>query len=310
MARAVWTGSLSFGLVNVPVSLYSATEDKTVHFHEFADGTSDRIRNKRVNERTGKEVDYDDIVKGYEFADGKYVLLTRDELEEVEPGRSRTIEISDFVEAAEIDPIHYRTSYYLAPAQEDAARAYALLRDAMDRADRIAIASFVFHAKQYLAAIRPDGKALVLETMYFADEVRKPEKVLPSLPGKLRGGQRDMDTAIALIESMTSDWKPESYQDTYRKRVLQLIRAKSKGREVVREDAEPSAEVVGLLEALRKSVEVSRGRRAGTQKPTPLKTRAAEKATTKKAAAKKTAAKKTVAKKTPAKKSTARRKAS
>jgi DNA end-binding protein Ku len=263
-------------LVNVPVGLYSATEDKTVHFHEFAEGSANRIRNKRVNERTGKEVDYDDIVKGYELPDGKYVMLTRAELEEVEPGRSRTIEISDFVEASEIDPIHYRKSYYLAPAQDDAGRAYALLRDAMARADRIAIATFVFHAKQYLAAIRPAGKALVLETMYFADEVRKPEKVLPSLPGKVRGGQRDMDTAIALIESMTSEWKPESYQDTYRNRVMQLIKAKSKGREVVRDEAEPSAEVVDLLEALRQSVEASRSRTSGTRKPKPLRTRAAE----------------------------------
>jgi DNA end-binding protein Ku len=278
MARAVWTGSLSFGLVNVPVALYSATEDKTVHFHEFAAGSSDRIRNKRVNERTGKEVGYDDVVKGYEFDRGKYVLLTREELEEVEPGRSRTIEISDFVEAGEIDPIHYRKSYYLAPAGEDAGRAYALLRDAMARADRIAIATFVFHAKQYLAAIRPDGKALVLETMYFADEVRKPEKVLPALPGRVRGGQRDMDTAIALIESMTADWQPENYRDPYRNRVLQLIKAKQKGREVISDAAqEPSAEVVDLLEALRRSVEASRHRTGGgNAKPARLKTRAAE----------------------------------
>jgi DNA end-binding protein Ku len=275
MARAVWTGSLSFGLVNVPVSLYSATEDKTVHFHEFAEGTSDRIRNKRVNERTGRKIDYDDIVKGYEIDNGKYVLLTRKELEEVEPGRSRTIEISDFVEAAQIDPIYYRKSYYLAPAQEDGGRAYALLRDAMDRAGRIAIATFVLRAKQHLAAVRPDGKTLVLETMYFADEVRKPEKVLSSLPGKLRGSGRDMDTAISLIESMTSQWKPENYRDTYRNRVMQLIKAKGKGREVVREaEAEPSAEVVDLLDALRASVEGARSRKAGNGAPARLKTRA------------------------------------
>jgi DNA end-binding protein Ku len=276
MARAVWTGALSFGLVNVPVSLYSATEDKTVHFHEFAEGTSDRIRNKRVNERTGREVDYDDIVKGYELDSGKYVLLSREELEEVEPGRSRTIEISDFVEAAQIDPIFYRKSYYLGP-REDGDRAYALLRDAMDRAERIAIATFVMHAKQHLAAVRPDGRALVLETMFFADEVRKAEKVLESLPSKVRGGQRDMDTAIALIESMTTQWKPESYRDTYRNRVMQLIKAKGRGREVVREEeAEPSAEVVDLLEALRKSVAASKSRKAGAQKAKPLKTRAAQ----------------------------------
>jgi DNA end-binding protein Ku len=295
MARAIWTGSLSFGLVNVPVSLYSATEDKTVHFHEFAEGTSDRVRNKRVDERTGREVDYDDIVKGYELDSGKYVMLTREELEEVEPGRSRTIEISDFVEAAQIDPIFYRKSYYLGP-REDGDRAYALLRDAMDRADRIAIATFVMRAKQYLAAVRPDGKALVLETMFFADEVRKAEKVVPSLPSKLRGGQRDMDTAIALIESMTTEWKPENYRDTYRSRVMSLIKAKGKGREVVRrEEAEPSAEVVDLLDALRKSVEASKSRKAGPQKPPPLRTRAAS--SEKKPARKKAAAKKSTSRK-------------
>jgi DNA end-binding protein Ku len=280
MARAIWTGSLSFGLVNVPVSLYSATEDKTVHFHEFAEGTSDRVRNKRVDERTGREVDYDDIVKGYELDSGKYVMLTREELEEVE--------------AAQIDPIFYRKSYYLGP-REDGDRAYALLRDAMDRAGRIAIATFVMRAKQYLAAVRPDGKALVLETMFFADEVRKPEKVLPSLPSKLRGGQRDMDTAIALIESMTADWKPENYRDTYRNRVMSLIKAKGKGREIVRrEEAEPSAEVVDLLDALRKSVEASKSRKSGPQKPPPLRTRAAEdkKPARKKATAKKSSARK------------------
>jgi DNA end-binding protein Ku len=299
MARAVWTGSLSFGLVNVPVSLYSATEDKTVHFHEFAEGTSDRIRNKRVNEHSGREVDYDDIVKGYELDSGKYVMLTREELEEVEPGRSRTIEISDFVEAAQIDPIFYKKTYYLGP-REDGDRAYALLRDAMDRAGRIAIATLVMRAKQHLAAVRPAGKALVLETMFFADEVRKPEKVLSSLPSKVRGGQRDMDTAIALIESMTTEWKPENYKDTYRNRVMSLIKAKGKGREVVpREEAEPSAEVVDLLDALRKSVEASKSRKGGSRKPPPLRTRAAE-------ADKKPARKKA----TPAKKTTSRKKAS
>ena len=174
MARAIWTGSVSFGLVNVPVGLFSATEDHDVHFHQFEKGTSSRIRYERVNEDTGDEVAYKDIVKGAEITDGEYVMLTQEELEAVEPGRSRTLDISDFVDAAEIDPIYYQKSYYLAPADDTAKKAYRLLVQAMAKADRIGIATFVMRGKQYLAAIRPAENVLVLETMFFADEVRDP----------------------------------------------------------------------------------------------------------------------------------------
>jgi DNA end-binding protein Ku len=163
MARAIWTGSVSFGLVSVPVGLYSATEDHTVHFSQFEKDTPDRIRYRRVNERTGEEVDYSDIVKGYDVGGGDYVIVTPEDLEEVEPGRSRTIEITDFVDQHEIDPIFYRNSYYLAPDGDAAERAYGLLLQAMQDRDRVAIACFVMRAKQYLAAIRPAGDVLVLE---------------------------------------------------------------------------------------------------------------------------------------------------
>lgn len=161
MARAIWTGSVSFGLVNVPVGLYSATQDHKVHFHQFEKGTSNRIRNERVNERTGEEVPYRDIVKGAEVGDGAYVMLTQEELESVEPGRSRTIDISDFVEASEIDPLYYQKSYYLAPADDTAKKPYALLVKAMEKAERIGVATFVMRGKQYLAAIRPHDGVLV-----------------------------------------------------------------------------------------------------------------------------------------------------
>jgi DNA end-binding protein Ku len=241
VARAIWTGSLSFGLVNIPVGLYSATEDKTVHFHQFQRGTSSRIRYRRVNEDTGKEVDYDDIVKGADIGNGDYVLLTPEELEEVEPGRSRNIEIIDFVEAAEIDPIYYQKTYYVAPQNDGAKRAYALLTKAMDESDRVGIATFVMRSKQYLTAIRPQSNVLTLETMFFADEVRDPRKEIGQIPDQRSVGKKDLDTAVSLIKSMTTRWEPDNYRDSYRDRVSQLIHAKARDEEVVSED-EPQDE--------------------------------------------------------------------
>ncbi|MBA3744919.1 Ku protein [Sporichthya sp.] len=315
MARAIWSGSIGFGLVNVPVGLYSATEDKTVHFNQFQEGTDARVRNQRVNEKTGKEVEYSEIVKGYDLGDGRHVIVTPEELEEVEPGRNSTIEITDFVEAADIDPVFYRKSYYLAPTSDDAARPYGLLLQAMDKAGRIGIATLVMRGKQYLAAIRPHDKVLVLETMYFGDEVRDPADELPSIPRKASFSDKDLKTAISLIDSLTTDWKPANYTDTYRDRVLQLVAAKGKGREVVvDEDAEPEAAVLDLMEALRKSVEAAKSRRVGNKASAEkLKTRkaadekASKKRPAKKTAAKKTAPKKAAAKKAPTKKAPAKR---
>jgi DNA end-binding protein Ku len=264
VARAIWTGSLSFGLVNIPVGLYSATEDKTVHFHQFQRDTSSRIRYRRVNEDTGEEVDYKDIVKGADIGNGDYVLLTPEELEEVEPGRSRNIEIVDFVEAAEIDPVYYQKTYYVAPQNDAAKRAYALLTKAMENSDRVGIATFVMRSKQYLTAIRPQSNVLTLETMFFADEVRDPRKEIGQIPDQRSVGKKDLDTAVSLIESMTTRWEPENYRDSYRDRVSQLIHAKARDEEVVSDD-EPRDEekVVDLMEALQASVERARGHKAG-----------------------------------------------
>jgi DNA end-binding protein Ku len=290
MARAIWTGSVSFGLVNVPVGLFSATEDHDVHFHQFEKGTSSRIRYERVNEDTGDEVAYEDIVKGAEVGDG-YVMLTQEELESVEPGRSRTIEISDFVDAAEIDPVHYQKSYYLAPTDVSAKKAYALLLQAMAKADRIGIATFVMRGKQYLAAIRPAEKVLVLETMFFADEVRDPAEELDGLPTRTKVAGKDLTMAVKLIESLTTPWKPKNYRDTYTERVEQLIDAKKKNREVVLPETteEASGKVVDLLSALEASVDAAKGHKPGnTQKLATLETRKAEKEpTAKRATAKK-----------------------
>jgi DNA end-binding protein Ku len=276
MARAIWTGALSFGLVNVPVGLFSATQEHEVRFHQFQKGTSARIRNKRVNEETGEEVDYGQVVKGAEVGDDEYVMLTAEELESVEPGKSRTIDISDFVEAAEIDPIFYQKSYYLAPTDEGAKKAYALLVGAMDKADRIGVATFVMRGKQYLAAIRPKDYVLVLETMYFADEVRDPSKELDNLPGRTPSRGKDLDMAVNLIESLTTGWDPSNYRDTYTERVQKLVQAKKKDRVVVSQGSseESGEKVTDLLEALQASLDQSRKHKPGnTGSVKPLRTR-------------------------------------
>ncbi len=278
MARSIWTGSLSFGLVNVPVGLFSATQEHKVHFHQFEEGTSSRIRYQRVNEDTGDEVAYDDIVKGAEVDDGEYVMLTQEELESVEPGKSRTIDINDFVDAAEIDPIYFQKTYYLAPSDEAAKKAYALLARAMEKAERIGIATFVMRGRQYLAAVRPKDGVLVLETMYFADEVRDPKKELDNIPQRASGRGKDLQMAVDLIEALTTRWDPKNYRDTYTDRVEELVKAKKKDRVVVTErDSEATdKKVVDLLSALQASIDDSKKHRPGNRDVEKLKTRKRE----------------------------------
>jgi DNA end-binding protein Ku len=310
MARSIWTGTLSFGLVNIPVGLYSATNDKSIHFNQFEAGTSDRIRYKRVNERTGEEVEFSNIVKGYDLGSGEYVLVTDDELEAMAPEKTRVVNIVDFVEQSDIDPIHYRTTYFLAPQGEAARRAYALLREAMRQVGKIGVATFVMRGKEYLVAIRPEEKVLTLETMFFADEVRNPEHELPNLPGEDTFTDRELGTAKLLIDSMEAKWDPEQYRDTYRERVAQLIDEKRQGKEIVTEAPvlQPT-KVIDLMEALQASVKAAGNKRAeAPAKPT----RSTKKATpaAKAVGAKKAPAKKTVAKKPAAVKATRQRKAS
>ncbi|TDD66426.1 Ku protein [Jiangella aurantiaca] len=293
MARSIWSGFLSFGLVSIPVRLYSATQEHEVDFHQFERGTSDRIRYKRVNERTGDEVDYDDIVKGHEVGGGEYVIVEREELAEIAPGRSRALEIEQFVELAEIDPIHFQKSYYLGPSDDDTASSYALLRTALEKTDRAAIAKFVMRSKEYLACVRASGPVLVLETMYFADEIRDPVTELGDLP-KAASKNKQLDMAVDLVEAMTEPWKPEQYHDTYTERVEELVEAKHEGREVVAETEPAATGATDLLTALQESVAAAKkGRSGGAKKKAPAKKTAAKK----KAPAKKTAAKKTSTKK-------------
>jgi DNA end-binding protein Ku len=281
MARAIWTGSLSFGLVNVPVGLFSATEDKSIRFNQFQKGTADRVRNKRVNERTGEEVPYDEIVKGYDLGGGQYVILTPDELASVAPGASKTIDVNDFVDLEQIDPIYFDRPYFLAPHGKGGERAYALLLKAMAEMKKVAIARFIMRDKQYLVAIRADDEALVLETLRFEDEVRRPSEELPSLPIEADYEPREMEMAKLLIDSMAADWDPGTYHDTYRERVEGLIDQKARGEviDVSAAEAEP-APVIDLLEALQASVSAARGGRSA-----PVATKAASSKSTKSAPA-------------------------
>src|SRR5262245_50278217 len=283
MARSLWTGVISFGLVSVPVALYSATREHEVSFHQFQKGTKDRIRYQRVNERTGKEVDYANIVKGSEVGDGRYVMVEQGELEQVAPGRSRSLDIHAFVSLDEIDPIYFQKTYYLGPASEETAKTYALLRDAMAKSGRTAIGTLVMRGKEYLTAIRATEDILVLETLYFADEIRDPQREMDRLPGRAKAQPAELKMAAQLIDSMTGPWKPDDYRDTYTDRVKGLIDAKKKGAEVVVAEQAPEAtNVIDLMEVLRASVDAARSGRAsaksGARKAAKAPAKAASKA--------------------------------
>ena len=221
--RAIWSGSISFGLVNVPVKLYSAVKQKDIHFNQLEEGTGAHIKYKRVSEKTGKEVDYEKIVKGYEISMGKYVTITTDELAAVAPRATRTVDIEDFVAIDEIDPIYFENTYYLAPHGEGAARAYALLLKGMEKTSRIAIGRFVMRTKEYLCAIRPFDGVLALNTMLFPDEVVS-KKDVPDVPDRRASvGDKELKIATSLIESLATSFKPSAYKDTYREQVLKMI---------------------------------------------------------------------------------------
>jgi DNA end-binding protein Ku len=269
MPRAVWTGSISFGLVNVPVKLYPGTQSKDVHFHQFEAKTGKRIDYRRFAANTKREVDFQDIVKGYEVSKGKYVMVAPKELEAVEPGRSRTLEIEDFVRLEEIDPIYFDATYYIEPV-EGAGKAYALLARTMNKTGRIGIGRFVMRTKQYLAAVRPMDDALVLATMYFGDEVRSLSDL--NIPGRVKLTAKETHIAEQLVESLTTKFDPDSYKDTYRRRVLDLIKKKSKGEEIEVAEREEPAKIVDLMAALEASLE--RGGSAKRTRSTPRRRKA------------------------------------
>src|SRR5688572_28386259 len=231
MARSMWSGAISFGLVNVPVKLYSSVSRKTVRFHQLNGKTGHRIAQKRVDSVTNEEVNYEYIVKSYELTKERYVVITPDELEALDPEMSRTIDIEDFVDLSEIDPIYYDHPYYLVP-DKGAAKAYGLLLNAMKESDKVAIARVVLRSKEQLVAIRPghEGTVLLMETMIFADEV-VPTGDIDGLPEaeELQVSEREVAMAQQLIESLVTDFEPERYKDEYREKVLELIERKASG---------------------------------------------------------------------------------
>ena len=256
MPRSIWSGAISFGLVNVPVKLYSAVSRKTVRFHQLNGKTGHRIAQKRVDPATGDEVAFDDIVKGYELTKERYVVITPDELEALDPDKSRTIDIEDFVDLADIDPVFYDHPYYLVP-DRGAAKAYGLLLDAMRRSGKVAIAKVVLRSQEQLVAIRPaPGDVLMMETMIFADEVVAPDSIddLPEAEA-LQATERELAMAQQLIDSLATEFDPGRYRDEYREKVLELIERKAAGEEIaVQPEAPQPARVPDLMAALEASL--------------------------------------------------------
>ncbi|MEU5811718.1 Ku protein [Streptomyces sp. NPDC047718] len=282
MARPVWTGVVSFGLVSLPISMYTATDSHTIHFHQLQRGTADRIRNRRVNERTGKEVDLGDIVKGYDTGD-EYVIVEPQELDDIAPGRSKSIEVSGFVDLDTIDPIFFDRTYYLGPRGEQYGKVYALLERALAESNKAGVATFVMRGREYLVALKPENGLLTLHTLHWADEIRDPREEVPDLPGKTEPTAAEVKMATQLIDALALDWDPEDFHDSYQEKVQALIEAKQAGQTV--EKAEPAAQPTGavdLLEALRASVE-----RARSPKDTGEKASASTAARAKKPAPKK-----------------------
>ncbi len=259
MARALWSGSISFGLVNIPVRVVGAVAPKDLHFHLLHDKDKARLRQKRICSLDGEEVDARHTLRAYETAPGSYVPLTDAELREAAPEATRTIDIQDFVSLKEVDPLYFEHPYYVAPGPS-ADKAYALFRRACEESGRVAVGRIVFHTKQHLALIRARDKALVLTTLYYADEVI-PQESLPLPAGAIT--DRELALAKQLIDDLTVPFEPERYKDDYRETLLGLIRTKSEQGTVAAAAParEPGARVVNLMEALEASL-VQRGRGA------------------------------------------------
>jgi DNA end-binding protein Ku len=284
MPRSIWTGAISFGLVNVPVKLYSAVSKKTVRFHQLHDKDGVRIQQKRMCPADGEEVAYEHIVKGYEITPDQYVIVEPGELEALEPRKTKTIDIEDFVDQEDIDPIFYDHPYYLMPGT-GAGKPYKLLVDAMEDAGKVGIARVVIRQKEQLVALRPADGVLAMSTMNFADEVVDPDRFDDKPGDEVETSNRELDMAKQLIESLSSDWEPGKYHDTYRERVLELIEQKAEGKEIAVQPVEEPQQVPDLMAALEASVKAARqdkgksdgdGKKksGGAKKKAPAKTKA------------------------------------
>jgi DNA end-binding protein Ku len=267
MARAIWKGSISFGLVNIPIALYPATRREELKFRLLRQTDLSPVNYKRVAEKDGKEVPWDQIVKGYEYEKGKYVVLRDEDFQRVDLEATQTVDIQDFVDLEEIDPMYFYKPYYLEP-QKGGDKAYALLRDALKETNKVGVAKVIIKTRQYLAGLKPEDGALVLELMHFADELADPEKL--RVPKKLEVGKREMNMAKSLIGSMTSKWQPEKYKDDYREALMDVIEEKVEagGKEIEEKPkkAPKPTKVIDLVSVLQRSLEQTGAKKKATSK--------------------------------------------
>jgi len=263
MARAIWKGSISFGLVNIPIALYPATRREELKFRLLRKSDLSPVNYKRVAEKDGKEVSWDQIVKGYEYEKGKYVVLKEEDFERIDLEATQTVDIQDFVDQEEIDPMFFYKPYYLEP-QKGGDKAYTLLRDALKDSNKVGIAKVVIKTRQYLAGVKPEDGTLVLELMHFADELADPEKL--HVPKKTEVGKREMNMAKSLIDSMSSKWNPEKYKDDYREALMEVIEEKVEagGKEIEEKPkkAPKPTKIIDLVSVLQKSLEQTGGKKA------------------------------------------------
>jgi len=280
MARAIWKGSISFGLVNIPIALYPATRREEFKFRLLRKTDLSPVNYKRVAEKDGKEVPWDQIVKGYEYEKGKYVVLKDEDFQRVDVEATQTVDIQDFVELDEIDPIFFYKPYYLEP-QKGGDKAYALLRDALKDSKKVGVAKVVIKTREYLAGVKPEDGALVLELMHFADELADTTKL--HIPKKVEIGEREITMAKSLIDSMSSKWNPEKYKDDYREALMEVIEEKveSGGKEIEEKPkkAPKPTKVIDLVSVLQKSLEET-----GAKKKTSARSRGKKAHPAKKAA--------------------------
>lgn len=306
MARGVWTGSITFGLVSVGVKALTAVRSHDVHFHQIEKGTGSRIGNQKISKETGEPVDSDDIELGYEISKGNHVVFDPSEVDELRPRSTRVLSVSDFVDLASIDPVYFERTYWLAPTDEAAEQAYRLLAAAMEKSQQVGIGTVVMRNKQYLTAIRPMHGALAMSTLHFADEVVDIDDIdeIPEAGDELT--KKQMALAMQIIDSLATEWDPARYQDTFTDELIGLIEAKAEGDEVVAEplDEPEGGQVVDLMAALEASVDAAKaGRSSSTKKKAPAKKKGS---TPKKAPSKKASSSK---KKAPAKQPSRRKSA-
>ena len=265
MARAIWKGSISFGLVNIPIAVYPATRREEFKFRLLRKSDLSPVNYKRVAEEDGREVPWDQIVKGYEYEKGKYVVLKDEDFQRVDVEATQTVDIQDFVELDEIDPIFFYKPYYLEP-QKGGDKAYALLRDALKDSKKVGVAKVVIKTREYLAGVKPEDGALVLELMHFADELADTSKL--HIPKKVEVGKREMTMAKSLIDSMSSKWNPEKYKDDYREALMEVIEEKVEagGKEIEEKPrkAPKPTKVIDLVSVLQKSLEETGEKRKAT----------------------------------------------